>query len=212
MLTATLASEAANPRDTNRQIISFGRCLCCLHEHASPGVASQCQDFIDAVGGLTDSTHKASIDSPSTLFADDNDSRTPSPPVNAPAANTFYDLPSTLFDYGDNSRSPSPPPNAPVSKISTFDGLKEGKVYEVDLNQAFHATLDASLLYNIPLPRELQLLAANVVSMSPIELELMLFINNNFLPPSMYDSLMSWVCVNPGMSSTPLVIAHFKKG
>ena len=61
--------EGHNRRCSNRQFVSFGRCLRCLHEHASPGVASQCQDFIDAVGGLTDSTHNTFIDLPSTLFA-----------------------------------------------------------------------------------------------------------------------------------------------
>ena len=154
--------EGHNRRCSNRQFASFGRCLRCSNEHASPGASSQCKRFSDTVSFPTESITNICNDS------------------------------SDMFEVGNDSRSPSPPANISDVKVFKFDGLKEGTHYEADLHKSSKSTIDARLSFNLPSPRELQLPAASELTMSPIELELMLFINDNFLPPSMFDSLMCW--------------------
>ena len=45
----------------------------------------------------------------------------------------------------------------------------------------------------MPLPPQFQLPSKNSLNMHPIELELMLFLNENCLPPVYFDHLMKWL-------------------
>ena len=45
---------------------------------------------------------------------------------------------------------------------------------------------------HIPLPYNLSIPSRGTLAMDPIELELMLFINEHFLPPSYFDHIMNW--------------------
>ena len=45
---------------------------------------------------------------------------------------------------------------------------------------------------DIPVPPQLQIPSSCQLNMSPHELELMLFINKNFLSPSIFDKVMKW--------------------
>ena len=45
---------------------------------------------------------------------------------------------------------------------------------------------------DIPVPPQFQIPSSCQLNMSPHELELMLFINENFLPPSIFDKVMKW--------------------
>jgi hypothetical protein len=47
---------------------------------------------------------------------------------------------------------------------------------------------------DIPVPPQLQIPLSCKLNMSPHELELMLFINKNFLSPSIFDKVMKWAC------------------
>ena len=45
---------------------------------------------------------------------------------------------------------------------------------------------------HIPLPKRLGISRMETLAMDPIELELMLFLNENFLPLSLFDDIMNW--------------------
>ena len=45
---------------------------------------------------------------------------------------------------------------------------------------------------DIPVPPQFQIPSSCQLNMSPHELELMLFINKNFLSPSIFDKVMKW--------------------
>ena len=45
---------------------------------------------------------------------------------------------------------------------------------------------------DIPVPPQFQIPSSCKLNMSPHELELMLFINENFLSPSIFDKVMKW--------------------
>ena len=47
---------------------------------------------------------------------------------------------------------------------------------------------------DIPVPPQFQIPLSCKLNMSPHELELMLFINENFLSPSIFDKVMKWAC------------------
>ena len=47
---------------------------------------------------------------------------------------------------------------------------------------------------DIPVPPQFQIPSSCQLNMSPHELELMLFINENFLSPSIFDKVMYWAC------------------
>ena len=47
---------------------------------------------------------------------------------------------------------------------------------------------------DIPVPPQFQIPSSCQLNMSPHELELMLFINENFLSPSIFDKVMKWAC------------------
>ena len=52
----------------------------------------------------------------------------------------------------------------------------------------------------IPRPVQFQLPKKHLLNMHPIELELMLFLNENHLPPIYFDHLMTWLLYNPQMN------------
>ena len=47
---------------------------------------------------------------------------------------------------------------------------------------------------DIPVPPQFQTPSSCKLNMSPYELELMLFINEHFLSPSIFDKVMKWAC------------------
>ena len=51
---------------------------------------------------------------------------------------------------------------------------------------------------DIPVPPQFKIPSSCQMSMSPHELELMLFINESFLSPSIFDKVMKWVCSATG--------------
>ena len=50
---------------------------------------------------------------------------------------------------------------------------------------------------HIPLPKHLGFPRREKLAMDPIELELILFLNENFLPPSFFDDIMNWAFKAP---------------
>jgi hypothetical protein len=71
-----------------------------------------------------------------------------------------------------------------------FNGLNECKFYYNSYQDKIgfipHNTDD------IPVPPQFQIPSSCQLTMSPHELELMLFINENFLSPSIFDKVMKW--------------------
>ena len=78
-----------------------------------------------------------------------------------------------------------------VPKLCRHVGLN-GKDYLHDSakNDSRGYIPDASK--SIPLPAEMKLPACHKIGMHPLELELMLFIHDNNLPPSLYDGIIKW--------------------
>jgi hypothetical protein len=73
-----------------------------------------------------------------------------------------------------------------------FNGLNGCKFYynssQDKIGVIPHSTDD------IPVPPHFQIPSSCQLSMSPHELELMMFINKNFLSPSIFDIVMKWAC------------------
>ena len=77
-----------------------------------------------------------------------------------------------------------------VDSKEIFNGLNRHKFYYNSSQDKIgfipHNTDD------IPVPPQFKILSSCQLNMSPHELELMLFINENFLSPSIFDKVMKW--------------------
>jgi len=67
-----------------------------------------------------------------------------------------------------------------------------GKRYSMFLETLNDAGFLLDQAKHIPFPKHFGIPRRETLAMDPIELELMLFINKNFLPPSFFDDIMNW--------------------
>ena len=73
-----------------------------------------------------------------------------------------------------------------------FNGLNGHKFYYNSSHDKIGFILHS--IDDIPVPPQFKIPSSCQLSVSPHELELMLFINENFLSPSIFDKAMKWVC------------------
>jgi hypothetical protein len=99
-----------------------------------------------------------------------------------------------LCDTSDSNESSSCLRGSSTHRDSKvfFNGLNEHKFYYNSSQDKIgfipHNTDD------IPVAPQFQIPSSCQLNMSPHELELMMFINENFLSPSIFDKVMKWAC------------------
>ena len=112
----------------------------------------------------------------------------------SPTSNNDDNDSNTLHDTSDSIESSSFLKGTCTYKDSKvfFNGLNRHRNYYNSSQDKIrfipHNTDD------IPVPPQFQIPSSCQLNMSPHELELMLFINKNFLPPSIFDKVMKWAC------------------
>jgi hypothetical protein len=132
--------------------------------------------------------HPTAVNNQSTIFQGDNDMHDND---DSPTSNNINNDIICLHDTSDSNESSS------FLKGSThgdskvfFNGLNGHKFYYNSSQDRIgfipHNTDD------IPVPLQLQIPSSCQLSMSPHELELMMFINKNTLSPSIFDKVMKW--------------------
>ena len=135
--------------------------------------------------------HPTAVNIKSTIFQGDNDIHDND---NSPTSNIVDNDSNCLRDTSDSNKSSS------FLKGSTsthgdskviFNGLNGCKFFYNSSQDKIgfipHNTDD------IPVPPQFQIPSSCQLNMSPHEFELMLFINKNFLSPSIFDKVMKWV-------------------
>ncbi len=81
---------------------------------------------------------------------------------------------------------------SPEPKFISFSGIVEDSRYKYELSMDRYGLLSRHSSPNVPLPRQYQPPTPNHLSINPLELELMLYLQDNFLPKSLYDKSMRW--------------------
>ena len=137
-------------------------------------------------------THPTTINNESTIFQGDNDIHDNDD--NSNLKNVDNDS-NCLHDSSDSNES--------------FSFLKDSTSTHGDSKVFFNALNGHKFYYNssqdkigfiphntddIPVPPQFQIPSSYQLNMSTHELELMLFINKNFLSPSIFDKVMNWAC------------------
>ena len=136
--------------------------------------------------------HPTAVNNESTIFQGDDDMHDNNDSSNS---NDVDNDSNCLCDSSDSNESSS------FLKDSTsthgdskvfFNGLNGHKFY-------YNSSQDkiGFILHNIddiPVPPQFKIPSSCKLNMSPHELELMMFINENFLSPSIFDKVMKWAC------------------
>ena len=110
----------------------------------------------------------------------------------SPTSNDVDNDSNCLHDLSDSNESSSFLKGTSTYEDSKvfFNGLNSHKFYYNSSQDKIgfipHTTDD------IPVPPQFQIPSSCKLHMSPHELELMLFINKNFLSPSIFDKVMKW--------------------
>ena len=135
--------------------------------------------------------HPTAVNNESTIFQGDDDMHDND---DSPTSNNVDNDSNCLLDTSDSNESSSFLKGTSTygdSKIF-FNGLNGHKYYynssQAKIGSKPHITDD------ILVPPQFQIPSSCKLNMSPHELELMLFINENFLSPSMVDKVMKWAC------------------
>ena len=134
--------------------------------------------------------HPTAVNNESMIFQGDDDMHDNN---NSPTSNVVDNDSNYLRDSSDSNESSSF-----LNGTSThgdpkvfFTGLNRCKFYYNSSQDKIgfipHNTDD------IPVPPQFKIRSSCKLNMSPHELELMLFINENFLSPSIFDKVMKWV-------------------
>ena len=136
--------------------------------------------------------HPTTINNQSTIFQGDDDMHDND---DSPTSNVVDNDSNCLCDSSDSNES------------SSF--LKDSSSTHGDSKVFFNGQNGCKFYYNssqdkigfiprytddIPVPPQFQIPSSCQLNMSPHELELMLFINENILSPSIFDKVMKWTC------------------
>ena len=131
------------------------------------------------------------INNESTIFQGDDDMHDNNEISNSKVVDNYSNC---LHDTSDSNESSSFLKGTSTHRDSKvfFNGLDGHKFYYKSSQDKIgcipHNTDD------IPVPLQFQIPSSCKLNMSPHELELMLFINENFLSPSIFDKVMKWAC------------------
>ena len=133
--------------------------------------------------------HPTAVNNESTIFQGDDDMHDND---DSPASNIVDNDSNCLRDSSDSNESSSFLKGTSIhgdSKVF-FNGLNRHKFY-------YNSSQDkiGFIPYNtddIPVPPQFQIPSSCQLKISPHELELMLFIDKNFLSPSIFDKVMIW--------------------
>ena len=133
--------------------------------------------------------HPAAVNNESTISQGDDDMHDND---DSPTSKVVDNDSNCLHDSSDSNESSSFLNSTCThgdSKVF-FNGLNRYKFYynssQDKIGFILHNTDD------IPVPPQFQIPSSCKLNMSPHELELMLFINNNLLSPSIFDKVMKW--------------------
>ena len=153
---------------SNRSFVPFGWCRVCYQEHQlDPSIVASSEFCFK-----TPSEHL--ITSRQTLEG----IQQPACDVSFPERNNSFQDDDDIISTEDREET------IQFESISgkTYSILKTRKKEGLLLHQSKH----------IPLPYNLSIPSRETLAMDPIELEVMLFINEHFLPPSYFDHIMNW--------------------
>ena len=135
--------------------------------------------------------HPPAVNNQSTIFQGDDDMHDNN---DSPTSNDVDNDSNCLCDTSDSNESSS---------------FLKGTSTHVDSKVFFHGLNGCKFYYNssqdkigfiphntddIPVPPQFQIPSSCQLNMSPHELELMLFINKNFLSLSIFDKVVKWAC------------------
>ncbi len=82
---------------------------------------------------------------------------------------------------------------SPEPKFISFSDIVEDSRYEYELSMDCDGLLSRHSSPNVPpLTRQYQPPSPNDLSINPLELELLLFLQDNFFPKSLYDKIIRW--------------------
>ena len=135
--------------------------------------------------------HPTAVKNQSTIYQGDDDMHDND---DSPASNDVDNGSNCLRDSSDSNESFSflKASSTHVDSKVFFNGLNGHKFYYSSSQDKIgfipHKTDD------IPVPHQFKIPSSCQLNMSPHELELMLFINKNFLSPSIFDKVMKWAC------------------
>jgi hypothetical protein len=138
--------------------------------------------------------HPTTINNESTIFQEDDDMHDNNV---SPASNNVDNDSNCLHDTSDSNESSSFLKDSSSSSTYEdskvfFNGLNGLKFYYNSSQDKIgfipHYTDD------IPIPPQFQIPSSCQLNMNPHELELMLFIHENFLSLSIFDKVMKWAC------------------
>ena len=135
--------------------------------------------------------HPTTINNESTIFQGDDDMHDND---DSPTSNIADNDSSCLHDTRDSNGSSSFLNGTSThGDLKVFlNGLYRHKFYYNSSQDKIgfipHNTDD------IPVPPQFKIPSSSQLNMSPHELELMLFMNENFLSPSIFDKVMTWAC------------------
>ena len=135
--------------------------------------------------------HPTAVNNKSTFYHGDDDMHDND---DSPTSNNVDNDSNCLRDSSDSNESFSflNGTSTHVDSKVFFNGLNGHKFYYNSSQDKIgfipHNTDD------IPVPPQFKIPSSCQLNMSPHELELMLFINENFLSPSIFDKVMKWVC------------------
>ena len=133
--------------------------------------------------------HPTAANNESTIYQDDIDMHDND---DSPTSNDVDNDNNSLHDTSDSNESSSflNGTSTHVYSKVLFNGLNRCKFYYNSSQDKIgfipHNTDD------IPVPPQFQIPSSCKLNTSPHELELMLFINKNFLSPSIFDKVMKW--------------------
>ena len=133
--------------------------------------------------------HPTAVNNKSTIFQGDNDMHDNDDSSNSKVVDNDSNYLHHTSDSNESSSFLKGTSTHGDSKVF-FNGLNGGKFY-------YNSSQDKigfipHNIYDIPVPPQFQIPSSCKLNMSPHELELMLFINENFLSPSIFDKVMKW--------------------
>ena len=191
-------SNMHNNRCSYRVFKVYAFCHHCSTVHEVPhGLGSTMLSL--STSSLSNTTHHSlvhhhpmAVNIKSTIFQGDDDMHDNN---DSPTSNIVDNDSNCLRDTSDSNES--------------FSFLKDSTSTHGDSKVYFNGLNGHKFYYNsshdkigfiphniddIPVPPQFQIPSSCQLNMSPHELELMLFINENFLSPSIFDKVMKWAC------------------
>ena len=190
-------SNGYNNQCSNRVFKVYAYCHHCSTVHEVPhrlGSTMLClsnSSLSNTIHHIPAHHHPTAVNNESTIFQGDDDMHDND---DSPTSNIVDNDSNFLHHTSDSNESSSflKGTSTHVDSKVFFNGLNGRKFYYNSSQDKIgfipHNTDD------IPVPPQLQIPSSCQLNMSPHELELMLFINENFLSPSIFDKVMKWAC------------------